>query len=283
MSNLFSGVMGAVIGGSLVAGVRYLREKWQDELIASASFNDDTILPNKVEIPVAKVKEVEETKAEEETPVRPSTLVFTDEDRERQRATVERMVAESEARKELRAQIKAEREARKAREERGEVETLVEAPSSATYDPYTGIYKDGDFEVEYRVDANVASEIPPGFEVEEADRVFYTRAFNKLVEKDRLIPFDRRWVDDDDRMTGLHHFDHRKHEKGFFAAVTEEEDQSAVLHVTRKGVTAQRLNTSGEVEWATTRHDQDQMGDKERNRIRRDIWMCALDQVESSY
>lgn len=289
MSNLFSGIVGAIIGGSLVAGLVHLREKWQDELIDSVKDNDGPATPPiPDEIPVDEDQSKEETVDVEEEQKEASAsssvnLGFTDEDRARQRAVVERMVVESESRKELRAQIKAEREARKAREARGEVETPVEAPSSATYDPYTGIFKDGGFEVEYRVDENVTSEIPPGFEVEESDRVFYTRTFNKLVEKDRVIPFDRRWLDDDDRMTGLHHFDHRRHEKGFFAAVTEEEDLSAILHVTRKGVTAQRPKTSGEIEWATTRHDldvrhQDQMGVKERNRIRRD-W----DQVDPSY
>lgn len=274
MSNLFSGVMGAIVGGGIVAGVLHLREKWQDELIASANFNDDPIiLPNEVEVPVVKVKEVEET------PVQPSTLVFTDEDRARQRETVERMVAQQEERKRRREEITAERAERKKREA---MQEEVSVESAATYDPYTGIYKDGDFEVEVSIPVEVSAEIPTEFDFDASsnskdvseDSAFYIKCFNSLVEEDRVIPFDLRWLDDDGNLTGLSALDHRRHEKGFFSAITEDEQETAVIHVTRRGVTALRMRDNG-IEWATSRHDHpvthmEQLAPKEREKFRHD-------------
>ena len=47
MSNIFSAIVGGVIGGGLVATVMSLREKWQDELINSANFDEYNVSEEK--------------------------------------------------------------------------------------------------------------------------------------------------------------------------------------------------------------------------------------------
>lgn len=311
MSNIFSAIVGGVIGGGLVATVMSLREKWQDELINSANFDEYNVSEEKPlniafdaekgfhqEEPIRPVVRVSETagveipNAMDEVPSVATETVdeppLSDEEKEwgmseKDRAeAIQRMIRRNDHNKKNRAtRTVPEKEQTPAPEVKA-TETDAGEPSGE-YDPWTGIYKDGTFEVELGVkvseEYDLSNVIPTDFGTsrEEGDKMLYVTWFNKLVEDDRVIPFDYQWLDKENKMTCLSKIDHRRHEKGFFAAVSEDESETAILHISRKGVTGIRFVDTdcpeGRVEWATTRRDldhehMDRMGSKERLHFR---------------
>lgn len=145
------------------------------------------------------------------------------------------------------------------------------------YDPYKNVFKDGTFEVEvsFPADESLTSKVPDDFEEpSQTDAEVYVEVFNQLVESDRVIPFDPKWVVDG-KLGGFETFDHRRHEKGFFASVSEDETTTVIIQVSRRGVVAFSLSAEKAVQWATSRHDlgtqyMEVMGEKERNRFERD-------------
>ena len=239
MANIITAIAGAVVGGIITQQFLSLREQWQDELIANAFHEEPKVTPvtNSIwdeETTSNVVKSAEPKGAEKEL----SQANVVDEMVRRQR--------------ERKAEIERNRAAR------GEVMEEASIPedgeSTGSYDPWTGVYRDGTFEVEMAEPLEAKhSEVPSDFEPNPVEK-FYIKAFNKLVAEDRVIPFDPKWIDKEGNF--FVDFDHRRHEKGFFAAITEDEKHSAVLFVSRKGVVAISLiDESKEIHWSSTRPD----------------------------